>query len=165
MNKVSCLKLIWWIQSSHNSLRVNWVRKHLIRQGFIWSVKGTTSLGSWIWKKLLKYRDLAASFSKTEIQNGASSSFWFDNWSPLGRIFDITGPRGSRLLGIPIISTVEQVLASHNHRHHRLSLLNEIEEVISSQRQQGSANGNDVALWKHKADTFYRHSAPKRLGR
>lgn len=45
-NKVSCLKLIWRILSTHSSLWVNWVRRYLIFKGSFWTVKETSSLGS-----------------------------------------------------------------------------------------------------------------------
>ncbi|KAG7556371.1 hypothetical protein ISN44_As11g024100 [Arabidopsis suecica] len=153
-NKVSCLKLLWRILSAHSSLWVNWVRRYLIRKGSLWSVKETSSLGSWTWKKLLKYRDIAASLNRIEVYNGASTSFWFDNWSPMGRLLDLTGSRGSRDLGIPIFSTVESVLATHRRRTHRVEFLNNIEAAIDSQRQRGSLEEEDVVLWKHKGDKF-----------
>ena len=45
---VCCLKLLWKILSSNYSLWVNWVKKHLIRKGSIWSVKSSQN-GSWFW--------------------------------------------------------------------------------------------------------------------
>ena len=56
-NMVNSLKLIWRLTSQHNSLWVRWVHTYLIRQGTFWSVKENTSLGSWMWRKLLKYRE------------------------------------------------------------------------------------------------------------
>ena len=84
-NKVSCLKLIWRILSQ-TMLWVKWVKRYLIRKGSFWSVSETTTLGSWMWRKLLKYRALARPFAKVEIRSGAMTSFWFDEWSSLGRL-------------------------------------------------------------------------------
>lgn len=81
-NKVSCLKLIWRIVSA-NSLWVQWIRIHLVRKNSFWSLKYTTSLGSWMWRKLLKYRTIAKEFIKLEIRNGEQTHFWFDIWSPM----------------------------------------------------------------------------------
>ena len=64
MNTVLCLKLIWRIKSSKESLWVKWLHCYLIRKGSFWSVKCNTSSGSWIWRKLLKLRDLAQQFLK-----------------------------------------------------------------------------------------------------
>ena len=51
-NKVSCLKRIWCILSQ-SMLRVKWVKRYFIRKGSFWSVKESSSLGSWMWRKLL----------------------------------------------------------------------------------------------------------------
>lgn len=61
-NTVLSLKLIWRITSAKESIWVKWIKCYLIRKGSFWSVKGTTNVGSWIWRKLLKLRDLAKQF-------------------------------------------------------------------------------------------------------
>lgn len=69
-NQVSCLKLIWSILSSQPSLWVNWMRiNHLYKDSF-WIIKGTTNKESCMWKKMLKYRDLAKSFIRVELRDG-----------------------------------------------------------------------------------------------
>lgn len=52
VNAVCCLKLVWRILSSHDSLWVQWIKANLIRQGSFWSVNENTSKGSWMWRKL-----------------------------------------------------------------------------------------------------------------
>lgn len=84
VNRVSCLKLIWRIFSARFSLWVQWIHRYLIRKDSFWSVKETSSLGSWMWKKLLQLRPIALQFIKMEINSGSSTSFWFDQWSPFG---------------------------------------------------------------------------------
>lgn len=54
VNKVSCLKLIWRLLSSRAFLWVQWIHKYLTRKGSFFSVKESSSLGSWMWNKLLK---------------------------------------------------------------------------------------------------------------
>ena len=44
---------------------------------------------------------------RVEINSGSTTSFWFDKWSSLGNLIELTGERGSMDLGIPINSTVE----------------------------------------------------------
>lgn len=68
-NTVSCLKLIWRILSS-NSMWVNWVKIYLIRKNSFWTVKGNTQIGSWMWKKILKHREIANRMYKVEVKNG-----------------------------------------------------------------------------------------------
>ncbi|XP_010423438.1 PREDICTED: uncharacterized protein LOC104708540 [Camelina sativa] len=62
--------------------------------GFFWSVKPASLSGSWMWKHLLKYRDLAKTFAKVEVNNGTLTSFWYDNWSAHGYLLDKVGSRG-----------------------------------------------------------------------
>lgn len=71
VNKVSCLKLIWRILSARSSLWVQWIHRYLIRKSSFWNVKETSSMGSWMWKKVLKLRPLALQLTKMEVNSGA----------------------------------------------------------------------------------------------
>ncbi|XP_056842893.1 uncharacterized protein LOC130495512 [Raphanus sativus] len=150
-NKVCCLKLIWRIVSQ-STLWVQWVKRYLIRKGSFWSISDTTTLGSWIWKKLLKYRALARSFVKIDIRSGAATSFWFDEWTPLGRIFDITHTQGCIALGIKLNATVEFVVQHYRSRRYRAEHLVAIDKEIMKIRTQGLTDEEDVVLWKGKGD-------------
>ncbi|KAL9816499.1 hypothetical protein AtNW77_Chr4g0278291 [Arabidopsis thaliana] len=79
--KVCILKLIWRILSARISLWVDWVKKHLIRDGSFWAVKDNTASGSWIWRKMPKYREQAKTFHKVEVKNGDTTSVWYGSWS------------------------------------------------------------------------------------
>ncbi|XP_056842877.1 uncharacterized protein LOC130495492 [Raphanus sativus] len=144
VNTVSCLKLIWRILSS-NSMWVNWVKIYLIRKSSIWMVKENTQSGSWMWKKILKCRDLAKRMYKVEVKNGKKTSFWFENWSSMGCLKDILSD-GSRIdLGILSTATVEESW-SHRRRSHRVLILNKVEdEIVRSRRSR--VNEEDVSLW------------------
>lgn len=101
-----------------------------------------------------KYIELAQTFVKLEVRNGATNSFWYDWWSSRGRLIDVSGIRGSIDLWIPIHISVEFVLWNHRRRRHGQERYNTIEEVINEQRRKGLLNGEDVVLWKKKDDTF-----------
>lgn len=79
-------------------------------------VKENSTLGSWMWKKILKYRDAAKGFHKVEVHNGPYTSFWFDNWSSMERLDDIASPRGTIDMGINIHATVAKVFDTHCRR-------------------------------------------------
>lgn len=49
---------------------------------------------------------------------------------------------------------VESMLATQRRQNHRVDYLNDMEEVIDSQRQRGSLIEEDVVLWRHKEDKF-----------
>lgn len=72
-----------------------------------------------MWNKISKYRDLASSFTKVEIISGVSRSFWFDAWSPLGWIYDLTNDQYCIDLRLNINATVEYVVQQYRCRYHR----------------------------------------------
>lgn len=154
-NKVCILKLIWRILSG-KSLWVEWIHHYLIRKGSFWNVNSKSSLGSWLWKKILKHRTTAQALTRVEVKNGAQTSFWFDIWSPLGRIFDLTGSRGCIDLGLNINITVELAVLQYRRRKHRSVLLINIEKEILKLRNQGLDQNDDIRLWKGLGDSYNR---------
>ncbi|KAL9840168.1 putative RNA-directed DNA polymerase [Arabidopsis thaliana] len=143
-------------EANKPSLWVNWVWTYIIRKGSFWSTNDRSSLGSWMWKKLLKYREVAKTMCKVETRSGSSTSFWYDNWSQLGQLVDITNARRTINMGIPLEATVETVLASHRTRRHRTAIYNKIEAEIQYTRQNRRL-GDDISLWRSSGDNF-RHS-------
>ncbi|KAL1211077.1 putative ribonuclease H protein [Cardamine amara subsp. amara] len=115
-NKVCCFKLIWRIVSRKKSLWVAWIQGQLIRSDSFWSVKENTTMGSWMWKKILKFRSQAKDFHFMEVENGNQTSFWFDNWSSLGPVHDIVGDRGHISLGIGPAASVADAVRLHRRR-------------------------------------------------
>ncbi|XP_013601599.1 PREDICTED: uncharacterized protein LOC106309068 [Brassica oleracea var. oleracea] len=138
-----------------SSLWVRWINRYLIRKNSFLSVKDSSSLGSWMWKKILKYRAMAMRFMKVEVNNGASTSFWFDQWSPRGRLIDTTNGRGMINMGIKLNDTVEKTINSHRSRRHREEIFNTIEEEILTLRLRGLNHNEDVCLWK-AGDNIYK---------
>lgn len=91
-----------------------------------------------------------------EIRSGHNTSFWFDLWSPLGRLIDVLGSRNGCIdFGIGITDTVASAFSSHRRRRHRLETFNRIEDQIVSTRQaQSDTLETDISLWKCKPDKF-----------
>ena len=79
VNKVNGLKLIWRLLSG-DSLWGKWIKANLLKGRNFWEVKFTTQVGSWMWRKTLKLRDVAKKFYRREVGNGRHISFWFDIW-------------------------------------------------------------------------------------
>ncbi|KAL9812116.1 putative reverse transcriptase zinc-binding domain-containing protein [Arabidopsis thaliana] len=116
-------------------------------------MKQSTNAGSWIWRKNLKYRDKAQTFSKMEVGNGRLISFWFDDWSALGRLMDVAGERGVIDMGISKEATLAEAWTGRQPRRHRLDHLNEIEkEMLIS--LQNRTDVDDIAKWKGKNDAY-----------
>ena len=153
-NRVACLKLIWRVLSARSSLWVKWIWKYLIRKGSFWSVNERSTLGSWMWRKLLKMRAVAVQFFKVEINSGSTTSFWFDRWSPLGVLIDFTGGRGCVELGIPINATVERVIQTYRRRRRRVPILQQIEQEIMALQERSLNQLDDVCLWKRESGDY-----------
>lgn len=81
-------------------------------------------------------------------------SFWYDIWSPMGRLIDLTGTRGCVDMGIHIDDTVEVAVQKYRTQRHRVSILLQIEEEILRIRTQGLTQDADVRLWKGTKDVF-----------
>lgn len=154
VNKVCCYKLIWRIVSRKNSLWVNWIHRELIRSASFWSVKENRTSGSWMWQKLLKYRQEAKTYYKMEIRSGQETSFWYDNWSSMGPLHDILGDRGFIDLGISAEASVATAQTTRRRRRHRVTILNQVETELNTLSIPSPLN-EDVALWRN-ADGRYK---------
>ena len=153
MNKVLSLKLLWGFLSSQPSLWTKWIQVYLIKWETFWSIKNTTGTGSWMWRKLLKYRDIAKDFHKTKVGDGKQSSFWFDYWSPLGCLIDLTGVRGCINLEVRLHATVSTALHARRRRNHRIEVYNNIESAIEEQRNKMTEEA-DYSVWKNSLGTY-----------
>ena len=106
-----------------------------------------------MWRKLLKYRDIAKDFHKKKVGNGNQSSFWFDSWSPLGCLIDLTGVRGCINLEVRLHATVSTALHARRRRNHRIEVYNNIESAIEEQRNKMTEEA-DYSVWKNSLGTY-----------
>ncbi|XP_018465971.2 uncharacterized protein LOC108837423 [Raphanus sativus] len=138
------------------SLWVAWAHAELMKSVSFWDVKETAK-GSWLWRKLLKLRPLAASFLRTEIQNGESSYFWTDDWLGTGRLIDETGELGPRYLGVPRHALVADVCESGvwQMRSRGRRVFPDTYDRIENARRPDESLGRDVIMWKHD-DGIYK---------
>ncbi|XP_013583479.1 PREDICTED: uncharacterized protein LOC106292439 [Brassica oleracea var. oleracea] len=130
--RVFALKLIWRLFTVSKSLWVSWIQHYLLRHSSFWDVRDDT-LGSWIWRKLLKMRDMAYQFIRVEVGNGNCAFFWHDDWLRMGKLINITGATGTRYLGVPRNAKVSDAVSEgqwkirgqrsrHYHElHHRVT--------------------------------------------
>lgn len=99
------LKLIWLLFSKQGSLWVAWVKNNLIRNKIFWTAE-FQNCGSWIWRKLLKLRNIARPRLHCHIESGRDASFWIDNWTGYGPLINLTGDIGPMVTGISLSSSV-----------------------------------------------------------
>lgn len=88
-----------------------WVQKNIIRGRNFWN-DDLSSVGSWIWKRLIKLRDLARLHFHCNIQSGEQALFWFDNWISKGPLIQRSGASGPLVTGININATVAEATAN-----------------------------------------------------
>jgi len=153
-NEVSSLKLIWRLLSCQDSLWVKWTRMNLLKKESFWSIGTHSTLGSWIWRRLLKHREVAKSFCKIEVNNGVNTSFWFDNWSEKGPLINLTGARGAIDMGISRHMTLAEAWSRRRRKRHRVEILNEFEEILLQKYQHRNIELEDAILWRGKEDVF-----------
>lgn len=101
-----------------------------------------------------KNRELVHDFVKVEVRRGNTISFWYDNWSSLGQMIDLTGTCGYIDLGITTNATVKHVIHTHRRRRHIVDVLNSIENTIENVRRGYNTNKDDKIIWKVKADAY-----------
>ncbi|XP_048637514.1 uncharacterized protein LOC125609937 [Brassica napus] len=89
-----------------------------------------------------------------EVNSGSNASFWFDRWSSLGTLIELTGERGTADLGIPINSTVENAIQLYRSKRHRVTTLQQIDQEVLSLRNRGLTTQDDVCLWKRVNGEF-----------
>ncbi|KAG7557174.1 hypothetical protein ISN44_As11g031650 [Arabidopsis suecica] len=120
VSRVFSYRLIWRLFTVSGSLWVAWTRHNLMLHGSFWTAPNAM-LGSWVWGKLLKIREEVRPFIRAVVGNGKRVSFRYDNWLPLGRILDLTGPSGPRILGIPLNATVRDAVGPQGWKLRRTS--------------------------------------------
>lgn len=148
VNVVYGLKIIWRMLTG-DSLWGNWINSYLLKRKNFWEVKINSQGGSWLWRKVLKLRDIAKSFYCVDVGDGCSTSFWFDKWSTKGVMIEVLGDRGVTDMGIRKDATVcEAILSRRRTRRHRSQILNEVEEEISKVALNRRENVEDTYLWK-----------------
>lgn len=87
----------------------------LINGRLFWDISDI-SWRSWIWKHILKLRDIARPFLHCKIGNGNTNLFWHDNWTVLGPLIDLTGANGPPVTGINKLATIAQAMNRNEWR-------------------------------------------------
>ncbi|XP_018454095.1 uncharacterized protein LOC108825284 [Raphanus sativus] len=89
-----------------------------------------------------------------EVHNGEMTSFWFDRWSQLGVLINLTGERGCIDLGIPLNASIKVAVHSYRRRRHRNPFTKQIAQEITRLQELGLSHEQDVCLWKRENDEF-----------
>lgn len=148
VNVVNGLKLIWRMLTGV-SLWGLWIKNNLLKRKSFWEMNVNTQVGSWMWRKMLKLRDVAKTFYKIEVGNGRNTSFWFDRWSEKGILHELLGERGIIDMGINREASVAApVLSTRRRRRHRRVMLNEAEAELLKVEEKMRDNVDNFSLWR-----------------
>lgn len=123
--------------------------KHVLKGRLFWC-PGLQVTGSWIWKSLLKLRNVARPHLVCTVNSGSAALFWHDNWTDLGPLIELTGANGPRVTGIHRMASVNQACRDSNwlisgRRHPILRLLR---ECLPADLPASLSDLQDVYLWK-----------------
>ncbi|XP_028119111.1 uncharacterized protein LOC114316615 [Camellia sinensis] len=69
-----------------------WVKSYLLKGKSFWIVKVPND-PSWVWRKLLSLRKWVSPLIKHKIGCGDTTFLWFDNWHPIGPLWNKFGDR------------------------------------------------------------------------
>lgn len=105
---------------------------------------------SWIWKSILKLREVARPFLFCKVGDGTLASFWYDDWTNLGPLIEISGANGPRVSGIPRLVKVAHAIQADSWilprgRNPIIVLLRACLPLASSL----SSNTANVFLWRN----------------
>lgn len=110
-NSVLSLRFFWLLVSDSQSLWVKWHRHHHIKDASIWLMKQKPS-NSWTWNALLGLKHLAERFVSYKVNNGLTTKFWLDAWTPFGNLMNYIGEGGPRQFRVPLHTTVAEVCSN-----------------------------------------------------
>lgn len=134
-NHTLCLRLIWVLFYSSESLWASWTKENRIQDKVFWEIEPADHF-SWTWKTILALRHEASSLLKCRLGNGKQASFWHDSWTPFGPLVKYIGQQGPRELGIPSDAFIASVLTHEgwNMRHARSDRAMDLQIHLSSVR-------------------------------
>lgn len=108
-NRACTLRLLWLLFFRPDLVWVQWF-KEVILKGSIhnyWTTSPKQSY-SWLVNKLLKMKQVVFPLIKVRLQNGESTRFWSDNWTPFGDLNTFLSGTNSRM-GISYRATVSSL--------------------------------------------------------
>ena len=87
LNKAYLAKLGWKVFTENNNLWVRLIKDKYLRKISFLQYKSSTN-DSWIWKNILKQRELLDKGLRWKLGNGKSIRFWTDRWMSKKKIME-----------------------------------------------------------------------------
>lgn len=114
----------------------------------MWSLEAKKA-GSGTWRSLLNLRFLATNILRADVRNGESTSFWWDIWTPLGRLINTFGDTGPCELSISLFASVADSCDENGWRLRgvRSPAAESLHIYIMSIHLPSSSQTDDVFYW------------------
>ena len=106
---------IWSILTHKESLWVRWIHSYKLRGRSFWDVPCLGDV-SWGWRKLLAIRPKVRPYIWHKINNGRTTSVWFDMWCEISPIRNLLTNRDIIRAGFSLTDSVYDVLTHGNWR-------------------------------------------------
>ncbi|KAF8081654.1 hypothetical protein N665_0872s0001 [Sinapis alba] len=102
----------------------------------------------------MKLRPLVKPRILCHVNSGKLASFLHDNWTELGLLYDIIGPLGPQVSGIPIDLSVADAVRAGAWRTSstRNPILLQLRQVLPSQIPDIASADDDYYMWRNSAD-------------
>lgn len=102
------MKLLWLLLFRTESIWVVWIHQNVIKNESIWEMKEKRK-HTWLFKKIMRLRDVIHPWIIILPGNGRKSRFWYDSWTPFGPLLSFIGEKGPRLTGVALSAIVASV--------------------------------------------------------
>ncbi|KAL7234527.1 hypothetical protein ACSBR1_018023 [Camellia fascicularis] len=90
-NKAAIAKHVWFLFSGGDqSMWCLWVKAYILKGRSFLRVRVPND-PSWVWRKILSLRPIIYRLIKHRVGDGSRVSLWFDNWHPMGSLWDRFG--------------------------------------------------------------------------
>lgn len=112
-NVAAMTKYIWALAKKADTLWIKWVHMFVIKTKCMWTMK-VPVYSSWTIKKIFKLRAMVQPWIKCIVGNGSNTFLWWDNWHPVGPLFQKFGERLGDTLHRASSAKVSSVIAGNN---------------------------------------------------
>ncbi|XP_028092536.1 uncharacterized protein LOC114292711 [Camellia sinensis] len=115
-NKAAIAKHVWFLFSGgEQSMWCIWVKSYILKGRSFWRVRVPND-PSWVWRKILSLRPIIYPLLKHRVGNGSTVFLWFDNWHPMGSLWDKFGGRIVYDSALGIDAKVSEIVEGNSWR-------------------------------------------------